>query len=64
MVTIHPALEGAWSKMYGWTSDAEGIRHAAVEAAEADQAIAKYMLITCSAFVTYLIESGRKAKVV
>lgn len=63
-VTIHPALEGAWSKMYGWTSDAEGIRHAAVEAADADQAIAKYMLVTCSAFVTYLIETGRKAKLV
>ncbi|MFF7292030.1 AbiJ-NTD4 domain-containing protein [Microbacterium sp. NPDC008134] len=63
-VTIHSALEGAWSKMYGWTSDAQGIRHAAVEATEADQAIAKYMLVTCSAFVTYLIESGRKAELV
>lgn len=63
-VAIHPALEGAWSKMYGWTSDAEGIRHAAVEAADADQAIAKYMLVTCSAFVTYLMEAGRKARLV
>jgi hypothetical protein len=61
-VSIHPALEGAWSKMYGWTSDAHGIRHAAVEPADADQAIAKYMLVTCSAFVTYLIEAGRKAR--
>lgn len=63
-ITIHPALEGAWSKMYGWTSDADGIRHAAVEPADADQAIAKYMLVTCSAFVSYLIEAGRKAKLV
>lgn len=63
-ITIHPALEGAWSKMYGWTSDANGIRHSAVEPADADQAIAKYMLVTCSAFVTYLIEAGRKAKLV
>lgn len=63
-ITIHPALEGAWSKMYGWTSDANGIRHAAVEPADADQAIAKYMLVTCSAFVTYLIEAGRKAKLI
>ena len=63
-IAIHPALEGAWSKMYGWTSDANGIRHAAVEPADADQAIAKYMLVTCSAFVTYLIEAGRKAKLV
>ncbi len=58
---IHPALKGAWSKMYGWTSDADGIRHAGIEAADADQALAKYVLLTCSAFVSYLIEQGRKA---
>lgn len=63
-ITIHPSLGIAWSKMYGWTSDANGIRHAAVDPADADQAIAKYTLITCSAFVSYLIEAGRKAKLV
>ena len=26
-LAIHPALRGAWSKMYGWTSDESGIRH-------------------------------------
>lgn len=61
-VSIHPALEGAWSKMYGWTSDASGIRHGAIEAPDADQALAKYMLVTCSAFVSHIIEVGRKAK--
>lgn len=59
-LTIHPALKGALSKMYGWTSDADGIRHAGIEAADADQALAKYVLVTCSAFVSYLIEEGRK----
>lgn len=59
-LAIHPALKEAWSKMYGWTSDADGIRHAGIEAADADQAIAKYMLVTSSAFVSYLIEAGRK----
>jgi hypothetical protein len=63
-VSVHPALEGAWSKMYGWTSNADGIRHAAVDPADADQAIAKYMLVTCSAFVTYLIEAGRKVNLI
>ena len=58
---LHPALKQAWSKMYGWTSDADGIRHAGIEAAYADQALAKYVLVTCSAFVSYLIEEGRKA---
>jgi hypothetical protein len=59
-LAIHPALKGAWSKMYGWTSDADGIRHAGIEAANADQALAKYVLVVCSAFVSYLIEEGRK----
>lgn len=57
---IHPALREAWSKMYGWTSDDDGIRHAGINAASADQALAKYALVTCSAFVSYLIEEGRK----
>lgn len=60
-VKIHPALERAWSAMYGWTSDADGIRHGSIEAPEADQALAKYMLVTCSAFVSHVIEAGRKA---
>ena len=59
-LSIHPALKGAWSKMYGWTSDADGIRHGGIEAAKADQALAKYVLVVCSAFVSYLIEEGRK----
>lgn len=59
-LTIHPALKVAWSKMYGWASDANGIRHAGIDPADADQALAKYMLVTCSAFVSYLIEEGRK----
>jgi len=61
---IHPALKGAWLKMYGWTSDDDGIRHGGIEAADADQALAKYMLVTCSAFVSYLIEEGRKRSLV
>lgn len=60
-VVLHPALKAAWIKMYGWTSDADGIRHGGIDAASADQALAKYILVTCSAFVSYLIETGRKA---
>jgi hypothetical protein len=61
-LTLHPALKGAWSKMYGWTSDADGIRHAGLEAATADQALARYVLVTCSAFVSFLVEEGNKVK--
>lgn len=63
-VELHPALESAWSKMYGWTSDAQGIRHAAIDEADADQSIAKYMLVACSAFVSYVIEAGRKSSLI
>lgn len=61
-LTVHPALKQAWMKMYGYTSDESGVRHGAIEAATVDQSLAKYMLVTCSAFVSYLIEEGRKAK--
>lgn len=57
---IHPALKEAWKKMYGWTSNDKGIRHATNEAAHVDQSLAKYMLIACSAFASYLIEEANK----
>jgi len=63
-VKIHPALQQAWEKMYGWTSDADGIRHAAIEESDSDQATAKYMLVACSAFVSYVIESGKKTDLI
>jgi len=60
-VRLHPALKAAWSKLYGWSSDEDGIRHGAVDPADVDQALAKYTLVSCSAFVSYLIEAGHKA---
>lgn len=63
-VKVHPALEAAWSKMYGWTSDDDGIRHGSIDAPDADQSLAKYMLVVCSAFVSHVIEMGRKAKLI
>jgi hypothetical protein len=59
---VHPALKGAWSKMYGWASDEPGVRHGSTDAADVDQALAKYILVSCSAFVSYLVEEGRKLK--
>lgn len=63
-VKIHPALQQAWEKMYGWTSDADGIRHAAIEESDSDQATAKYMLVACSAFISYVIETGQKTALI
>ena len=55
-VTISPALEEAFNKLYGYTSNAWGIRHALSEGDTPPTFDdAKYMLVSCSAFVNYLI---------
>ena len=54
---LHPALTDAWKKMFGYSSDEKGMRHAGTEEPViVDFAFAKYMLVTCSAFVNYLAE--------
>lgn len=53
-VEIHGALKAAFVKLYGYTSDSEGIRHAILEGASVGFEEAKYMLVSCSAFVYYL----------
>ena len=52
----HPALLDSFEKLYGYTSDGDGIRHALTEdGKEVDFNDAKFMLVTCSAFINYLI---------
>jgi hypothetical protein len=57
---LHPALKSAFSSLYGYTSDAEGIRHALMEESNLTSADARFMLISCSAFVNYVIASTTK----
>lgn len=52
---IHGALEQGFIKLYGYTSDGDGIRHAMMEEDNLDQKDALYMLISCSSFVSYLM---------
>jgi len=53
---LHPALAEGFSKLYGFTSDAGGVRHASrPESAPVGEAEARYFLVTCSAFVNYLL---------
>ena len=61
-VHIHPAMESAFSSLYGYTSDEDGIRHGGADFVNATSEDAKYMLVSCSAFVNYLIEKWSKAK--
>lgn len=60
-VKIHPALKRAFSQLYGYTSDASGIRHSG-ELGGKDSTFeeAKFMLVSCCAFINYL--TGAMAK--
>lgn len=51
---LHPAMSQAFSRLYGYTNDASGIRHSLTEETTITYADAKFMLVACSAFVSYL----------
>jgi hypothetical protein len=57
---MHPALKSAFLALYGWTNDADGIRHALMEESNLSSADARFMLISCSAFVNYVIAGTAK----
>ena len=54
-IKIHKALKAGFSSLYGYTSDENGIRHAILEETDISFTDAKYMLVSCSAFVNYLV---------
>ena len=55
----HQAFTKSLEALYGYTSDADGIRHALTDDAKPITAAdAKYMLVACSAFVNYLAEKS------
>lgn len=58
-VHIHGAMENAFASLYGYASDESGIRHGSIDFKNAPAEDAKYMLISCSAFVNYLMEKLR-----
>jgi hypothetical protein len=61
-IKIHGALKEAFIRLYGYTGDKDGIRHALLEETDLDIEDAKFMLISCSAFINYLIVKNEKAK--
>lgn len=58
---MHPALKSAFSSLYGFTSDSGGIRHALTGESNITSADARFMLISCSAFVNYVIAATSDA---
>ena len=55
-IHIHSAMENAFLSLYGYTSDENGIRHGGIDFTSVPAEDAKYMLVSCSGFVNYLIE--------
>lgn len=60
-IKLHPALEKGFKQIYGYTSDTDGIRHALMEESTCDFEDAKYMLVSCSAFINYLTVKAEKS---
>lgn len=62
-IGLHTSLEEGFKKIYGYTSDADGIRHSLMDEPNCDFDDAKYMLVSSSAFINYLIAKAIKAGV-
>lgn len=60
-VSLHGALKQAFSNLYGYTSNAEGIRHALLDEPTLVFEDAKFMLVSCAAFVNYLVAKAATA---
>jgi hypothetical protein len=63
-VKIHPALKRSFDSMYGYTNDADGIRHSLLEESDLKFIDAKFMLVACSSFINYLLEKTTDASIV
>jgi hypothetical protein len=55
---LHGALREGFLNLYGYTSDGDGIRHAIMDEPTVGFDEAKYMLVTCSAFATFLMSKA------
>ncbi len=58
---LHRAFKDALSKLYGFTSDASGIRHALIDESTMDDVDARFFVVACSAFVSWLIAKAGQA---
>ena len=53
---LHPALKAAFTKLYGYTSDEQGVRHALLDRPDHNVGMneALFMLSACASFASYL----------
>lgn len=57
---INETLKLGFEKLYAYTNDKNGIRHALMENQNLSIEDARFFLISCSAFTNYLIEKAKK----
>lgn len=59
---IHPAMKAGFQRLYGYSSDEKGVRHAllADDVPNVTETDAIYMLGGCASFVSYLIGKARE----
>lgn len=64
-IELPTPLKSSFDKLYGWSSSDQGIRHAfsTIPKEEVDIEEARFMLVSCSAFVNYLIDESIKSKI-
>ena len=61
IIDLHPALKKAFSALYGYANTEKGVRHGSPDEANISLEDAKFMLVSCSAVVNYLIVKADKA---
>ena len=57
---IHPSLRDGLVKLYGFTSDEDGIRHPILDKPNVGED-ARFMIVACSAVVNWIIAKAERA---
>lgn len=60
-VSLHPAFRIGLLKLYGYTSNEGGIRHAMLDEPNVGYDEAQYMVVACSAFVNFIAAKAQAA---
>jgi len=60
---LHQSQVTGFKSLYSYTSDSGGIRHALMDDSVCDFDDAKYMLVSSSAFINYLLSKAEKANI-
>jgi hypothetical protein len=61
-IKLHGALKQAIEKLYAWTSDEKGIRHALLDEPDVGESEARFMVVACSSIVNFLRVKAEQAE--